>query len=95
MLRIAAIHLAAFLAPFVLWVAYAYLVRGERTPAAIRAGAPLFWLVCTGLAATIALFIAIAALTGAEPSSVYRPAELRDGVVVPGEFAPPDRSTGQ
>ena len=42
------------------------------------------WLVGAGFACTIAGFLALAVFGGASPEGTYRPAEVRDGVLVPG-----------
>ena len=95
MLRVIAFHVLVLALPFIAYAVYVYLSRREVPEGGIFAGAPIVWLAATGLAMTIVAFFIVAALTGADPGAVYRPAELRDGEIVPGRTVVPETEPGR
>lgn len=84
MIRIIAFNAVCFAIPF---VAYAIWRRIRGVPL----GTPWPWMVMARLAA-VGVFLALLGLllfmsfSGGGPGTVYRPAELRDGTIVPGRF---------
>ena len=72
--------------PFVAYFIYLKLSgRGEGGESPWR-GAPWFWLVCSGLALSIAGAVALAVTSGSPPGSKYVPSVTKDGEIVPGHF---------
>ena len=90
MLRVVAFHLGVFVAPFALYALYLLATKRAVPGREAFVGRPLYWLITSGLALTIAAFFVVAALTGADPGGVYQPAEMRDGELVPGRIVTPD-----
>jgi hypothetical protein len=76
----------AFLAPFVVFLAYRLLVTRGR---GLLASTPWFALVCAGLVLACASLVLTALVGGAEPGSTYVPARIEGGRVVPGEAVAP------
>ncbi len=85
MTRLVAINILLFLVPFFGYVGW-LLIRNGR----IRATDwPVRVVVALIIAGAVVFLIGLAILpsfSGAEPSEPYRPAEIRDGQVVPGGF---------
>lgn len=83
MIRVVLEMLALFATPFVLYALYVGLrTRDPRAMAEIEAG-PARYLVVAGLALVVAAML-YAGLFGERHVGAYRPAEMRDGVLVPG-----------
>lgn len=84
MIRILAFNLVCFAIPF---LAYAVWRRVKGVPP----GTPWPLMVMARLAAAGVVLVllgllAVMSFSGGGPGSVYRPAVLRDGVIVPGHF---------
>lgn len=86
MLRLLLIQFALFLLPFAIYAGYLYLTKrsavGDRGSWSGRMG----WLVIGGLGLAIAGLVSLSVFGGARPDSEYKPAEFRDGQIVPGRF---------
>ena len=72
------------LLPFVLYFAYAYLVRKRRPGDAEPI--PWSWLIGAGLLLAIVVSIILLFLGGADPGQTYIPPRYEDGRIVPGHF---------
>lgn len=70
-----------------------YIWLKSRNGAGVRAAmnsAPWPWLAGAGALLVCVLLVALALTSGGPPDSVYRPAQVIDGKVVPGEVVPRD-----
>jgi len=85
MLRIILTQLLLFLLPFVCYAAWLWLSKRGEDPERWSRG-PVAWLTLAGLALTISGFVGVALLNKSPEGKEYRPAEFRDGVLVPGRF---------
>jgi len=83
-LRLALIEIGLFLAPFAAYAAWLYFTRGSAARANWTAG-PLFGTAIAGMLLVVAGFVALASF-GPSERGVYHPAEVRDGMLVPGRF---------
>lgn len=88
MIRLVGLYLFLFALPFVLYAAYVYLTRRTLPEGGVYAGAPWMSLAATGVVLAIVSFLAIAVFSGGDPDSVYVPARLEDGKIVPGRLVP-------
>lgn len=86
MLRQILLHALPFLLPFIVYIGYVLLVRRAAAKGKVWANAPWYWLVASGLVLVIASFIALPLFRGDQPSGVYVPPRVENGVVVPGHF---------
>jgi hypothetical protein len=85
MIRIFSIETALFLAPFVLYALYLWATRAGVLDQSAWTVPRLAWLVMAALVLMIGSFVVLAQFTGAPPGSVYLPAHVEDGKLVPGE----------
>ncbi len=84
-MRLALTVLLPLLLPSAIYFTYVALAReGPRDGQA----APWFWLAASGLLLSVAAFIVLSNLEGAEPGSVYHPPREVDGRIEPGFFGP-------
>lgn len=83
-LRLALIEIALFLTPFAVYAAWLWFTRGSAARANWTAG-PVYFAALAGLVLTVLGFVLLASFGEAERGA-YRPAEVRDGVLVPGRF---------
>lgn len=85
MLRIILTQLFLFLLPFACYACYLWLSKKGDNPENWSRG-PVAWLTVAGLFLTISGFVAVAQFNRAPEGTQYRPAEFRDGVLIPGRF---------
>lgn len=85
MLRIILTQLFLFLLPFACYATWLWLSKKGENPESWSRG-PVAWLTLAGLALTITGFVAVALLNSSPEGKEYRPAEFRDGVLIPGRF---------
>ena len=86
-----AFQLLLFLLPFFAYAVWLHLTkRGWRAPERWR-GVPLVWLVGCGVALTLGSLVFLALTTGGSTRSIYVPANMENGVFVPGRITEPDR----
>ena len=90
MLRIIAVQLLLFLAPFLVFGLYLYFTERRFELGDLTEKGRLFWLTVTGLVVAIVGFVVLGVFTGAPPGGEYRPAELIDGEIRPGEIVVPE-----
>lgn len=94
MARIIVTYIVPLLLPsllYVLWHAFIGRKRAQTADAATERGlraAPWHWLGLAGLALMGLSLVVFADLSGAPPGSVYEPARIIDGKVVPGYSTP-------
>ncbi|MFO1069394.1 MAG: DUF6111 family protein [Geminicoccaceae bacterium] len=85
MARVLVEFLLPLAAPFLLYLLWRWLVtRGGRVVARI----PWFALTLAGLALAALTFVGLVLTSGSGPASVYVPAHMEDGTLVPGHFDP-------
>jgi hypothetical protein len=85
MLRVVLLQVLLFSLPFIGFAVWLAVNRRAQTAENWRSG-PMPWLVIAGLALAIAGLVMLASEGGAPPGKVYKPAELRDGVLIPGRY---------
>ncbi|MEJ8572253.1 DUF6111 family protein [Microbaculum marinum] len=86
MARVVALQLFLFLLPFAGYAMYLYFSRLDPMRRESWERSPIYWLVILGLVLTIIGFLLTATFTGAPPEATYKPAELRDGRIQPGNI---------
>lgn len=91
MLRIIAVQLLLFLTPFILFGLYVYFTERRFDMGEFTEKGRLFWLTVSGFIVAIIGFIVLGVFSGAPPEGEYRPAELIDGQIRPGEIVVPDK----
>ena len=84
MLRVLLINLFMFFLPFLVYLAYVYLVRRRQSPESLLRGAPIKWLVVAGLGLALATLISLVTFTGSGTEGTYHPPRFEDGVIKPG-----------
>jgi hypothetical protein len=83
-LRLALIEIALFLTPFAIYAAWLWFTRGSAARSNWTSG-PVYVSALAGLVLMVVGFVLLASL-GESERGTYRPAEVRDGVLVPGRF---------
>ena len=85
MLRVIIVHLLLFLLPM---LGYAFWLLITRRSAAQEEweDAPRMWLAIIGGVLVIISLVFFASFEGTKPNGVYKPAEFKDGKLVPGRF---------
>jgi hypothetical protein len=86
MLRFLAVTVLCFLAPFILYAGWRQFVPGAGASDAVWNYRVVARLSAIGLALLLLGILALVSFTGGEVGTTYHPAELRDGVLVPGGF---------
>ncbi|ADZ69592.1 DUF6111 family protein [Polymorphum gilvum] len=85
MVRVIFTHLVLFLLPFAFYALWLWVSKKEQTSENWRKG-PIAWLVIVG-AVLVSISLGLMASFDKSPEGLeYRPAEIRDGVFVPGRF---------
>jgi hypothetical protein len=85
MLRIALIDIFLFSLPFLLYAAYMLAVKGSA-PADLWQGAPIFWLLASGVGLLLVAMAVLIQFSGGQPGGTYHPPSIEDGVIKPGEI---------
>lgn len=86
MLRLSLIEIALFLVPFVVYGLYLAVRARPVDPEAAARGRVLINLVLVGLLLVVAGFAVLALEIEPGVKGTYHPAEVRDGVLVPGHI---------
>jgi len=87
MIRIIAENILLFLLPTIVYVAYVYMTREEKTGAArVLDDAPLIWLFVAGAVLVLVTLVAFGSRTGGTPGQTYTPPVLKDGRIEPGHL---------
>jgi hypothetical protein len=85
MIRPVLTELALFLAPFAIYAIFLWATRTGVLDPANWSISRLAWLAAAALLLVIGSFIVLAHWGGAPPGSIYIPAHIEDGQLVPGE----------
>lgn len=85
MIRPLATELALFLAPFVAYALFLWATRAGVLDVSAWSAPRLTWLTIAALVMVIASLLALAEFGGAPAGSVYVPAHMENGQLVPGE----------
>ncbi|MCA1299310.1 DUF6111 family protein [Stappia indica] len=85
MLRVILTQLLLFLLPFLGFAIWLAINKKAQTSKNWREG-PMVWLVIAGIGLVIAGLVGLATIEGLPEGQVYKPAELRDGVLIPGHY---------
>lgn len=85
MLRVLIPQLILFLLPFFGYFLWLWLSKRSRHPEVWSRG-PVGWLTLSGLVLAICGFAFMASVTRSTDGDNYKPAEIRDGVFIPGRF---------
>jgi len=85
-IRIAFFEFLLFLAPFAIYAGYLYLVKQKRQADGFWQDAPIFRLFLAGMGLIAIGMVGFATFSGNDKDSVYVPAVIRDGKIVPGYF---------
>lgn len=86
MLRVAAVHIALFVLPFVIYGFYLYFRHIDPLKREAWESSAVYWLTLTGLVLTIGGFLALSAFSGSAPGGTYVPARVEDGRLIPGRI---------
>jgi hypothetical protein len=77
-------ELALFVAPFVAYALFLWATRAGVLDISAWSAPRLVWLTIAALVLVIASFLALAEFGGAPPGSIYVPAHMENGRLVPG-----------
>lgn len=86
MIRIVVENLLLFLLPTAMYLAYAFLTRGEDKKRGIFDDAPLLWLFVAGAVLVVVVLVAFGHNTGGKPNEGYTPPSFEDGKLKPGNI---------
>ena len=84
MIRPVLTELALFATPFVLYAVFLIATRAGVMDPEAWSWAILGWLTIAALFLVVASFVVMAQFSGSPPGSVYVPAHVEDGKLVPG-----------
>jgi thiol:disulfide interchange protein len=86
MARIVAFNALFFALPFIAYGIWLLATRGTATRGADWPARIVGILAVAGALLMVAALVAVIHFTAAAPGQGYRPAAIKDGVIVPGEF---------
>jgi len=87
MIRVVIENIVLFLLPTIIYVAYVYMTRDEKTGAArVLDDAPLIWLFVAGAGLMIMTLVIFGSEKGGKPGQTYTPPILKDGRIEPGHI---------
>jgi hypothetical protein len=86
MARIILLELVLFLLPFIGYAFYLYFSRIDPMKRQSWVDSPIYWMAIGGLLLMIAGFVLTATFSGAPTDASYKPAQLRDGKILPGHI---------
>jgi hypothetical protein len=87
MIRIVIENILLFLLPTIIYVAYVYMTRDEKSgPARLLDDAPLVWLFAAGAVLMLVTLVIFGSTTGGKPGQTYTPPVLKDGHIEPGHL---------
>ena len=84
MIRPLLTEVSLFLAPFVVYALFLWATRAGVLDASAWSLPRLAWLTIAALVLMIGSFVVIAQFSGGPPGSVYVPAHIENGQLVPG-----------
>ena len=80
------VTLLPFLLPFAGYAIYVLLSKRAAAKGKRWEDAPWYWLAAAGMVCVIIALGTLALTTGAPPGSTNKPAEVKDGKIIPGRF---------
>ncbi|TBW37429.1 hypothetical protein EYW49_11785 [Siculibacillus lacustris] len=86
MIRLAAIEIALFLSPFLVFALILAARRRTLSTELFRSEAPIVGLSIVGLILVAAAMLGLVAFGGGKPEGVYVPDRFENGVLIPGQF---------
>lgn len=87
MIRIVIENLLLFLAPTLIYVAYALATRrGTPDSGKVFDDAPLIWLFAAGAALVVVTLLVFGNTSGGKPGQAYVPPSIKDGKIEPGRI---------
>lgn len=86
MLRVVIANILMFLLPFLVYGAYVWLVRRQRSAEDVWRNAPVTWLFAIGLVLVVGTLVSLVHFTGGRPGENYQPPRYEDGVLKPGRL---------
>lgn len=86
MSRVVLINLLLFLLPFAIYMGFVMFRQPGRTQDEIWRDAPILWLMGAGTALVIGVMVFFVSFNREPTDGTYRPAEIRDGKIVPGQI---------
>ena len=90
MIRVVIFNLFLVSLPFVLYWGYISLVARKRAEKGNNWNeAPLALLLVAGVVLALSSLVYLALTNGFDPDSIYRPAEYKDGELIPARTIPP------
>lgn len=84
MLRVVLVNFLLFLLPFAIYAVFLLLTRPKGAKSDLWREMPLLGLFCAGTALVVAVMVFFVSFSGAPREGTYKPAEFRDGKLVPG-----------
>jgi hypothetical protein len=90
MARLVALNALFFAVPFAAYAAWLLATRGSLRGAGAWPLRIVLYLCLAGALLMAIGLIALTSFSGSGPTDTYRPAVLRDGQIVPGEFEHPN-----
>ncbi|MCP4382566.1 MAG: hypothetical protein GY798_14310 [Hyphomicrobiales bacterium] len=84
--RLLAFNLVFFMLPFGVYAAWLFVKRGAASNAGDWPMKTISWLALVGAVLMLAAIFTFIQFNGAPPGSVYVPAQLIDGELVPGRY---------
>ncbi len=84
MIRPVFTELLLFIVPFVLYALFLWATKARVFDPQSWSVGTIMWLCIAAFALVIGSFIVLAQFSGLPPGSVYTPAEIKDGTLVPG-----------
>ncbi len=88
MTRLLALNALFFLAPFAIYAGWLWASQGAPGKARDWTLKVVLGLCAAGAVLMLIGLVALTTFSGAQPGSVYHPAVVRDGRIVPGGFVP-------
>lgn len=87
MIRIVIENLLLFLAPTLVYLAYAYIQRqGNGSTQPLFDDAPILWLSSAGALLVVIVLVLFGTTSGNNAGQAYEPATYKDGVIQPGRI---------
>lgn len=86
MVRVVLLNLILFLLPFAIYAAVVLLTRPGANKDNVWRDAPIFALIAAGIGLIVSVMVFFVSFGDGAKDGTYRPAEYRDGKLVPGRI---------
>lgn len=86
MLRVVLLNLLLFLLPLAIYVVIVMMRRPGTSQDSLWRDAPLIALFSAGTILVVVVMVLFVSFSGAPKGGVYKPAEIRDGQLIPGHI---------